>query len=130
MFIESIEIPPLDASSPHQTKKIIKSCHGWTPSDKTFWIRAWYMQYINDGKMIKKIVSMIRKYRNHTLQTKQRHRKEEPPQDIRKTTKAVFLKTRKDTKKCKTKQRPTTEPPQTKVGTNNNRTTALERTAA
>ena len=29
---------------------------------------------------------MIRTYRNHRLQTKKRHRKEEPPQDIRKTT--------------------------------------------
>ena len=27
-----------DPSSPHQTKK---KCQSWTPSDKTFWIRAW-----------------------------------------------------------------------------------------
>ena len=30
----------LDPSSPHQTKKTQKNCQSWTPSVKTFWIRA------------------------------------------------------------------------------------------
>ena len=88
---------------------------------------------------------MIRKYHNHKPQTTQRHREEEPPNRHKKPGRQIkqsnqlslphqdYCNTIMDTKQRTTKLRTATDSHNgsyNKQKVNNNRTTALERSAA
>ena len=97
------------------------------------------------GWLVPKIVSIVSNYHNHKLQTKPWHREEEPDNNHetpgRQTKQSYQLslphqddcKTRRDIKKRTTKHRIITEShngSNNKQQVNNNRTFALEQTAA